>query len=86
MIDENDKKLTFRPMASVIDAPNGLLLHWRDHWWMHHPEKGLVWHLGISLAYPDPTKVRGWINGRYPWADMLFMPDVFIKVKASDLK
>lgn len=85
MIKENDGMLTFRPMASVMDAPNGLLLHWKDHWWIHHPEKGLVWRLGVALSDIDPTKVRGWINGRYDWADMVFMPDVFVKVKRSEL-
>ena len=86
MIDENDKGLKFRPMTSVMDAPNGLLFHWKDHWWIHHPEKGLVFLLRSALCHPEAHVVQGWIKDRYNWAELRFMPDVFIKTRVSDLK
>jgi hypothetical protein len=86
MIDENDKALTFRHMADVMDAPNGLLLHWKDYWWIHHPEKGLVFLQRRGLAHVEAHVVQGWIKGRYDWAELKFMPDVFVKAKISEIE
>jgi hypothetical protein len=85
MIDENDKGLMFKPMASVIDAPNGVLLHWKDHWWVHHPEKGIVFCYGNAQCHTDAQKVQKMIKDKFNWAELVFMPDVFIKSRMSEL-
>jgi hypothetical protein len=85
---ENDLRLVFIPMAEVVDAPPGLIYHWKDMWWIHHPEKGLAFlrlnRVKHPLANLNERITMDMINRSYEWAECKFMPDVFLKARSSD--
>lgn len=38
----NDSPLSFIPIEEALTAPNGVVNHLVDRWWVVHPEKGFA--------------------------------------------
>lgn len=84
-MDENDKNLNFIAMEKAVVPPAGLIEHIKDHWWLIHPTKGLVFWKHSPQANINEELTRRWQKSN-PWADVKFLPSVFRHIDSSDYR
>lgn len=82
-MDENDKNLNFVPVEKAIVPPAGLIEHIKDHWWLVHPTKGIVFWKHSAQANQHEVLARTW-QLKNPWAEVMFLPSVFRRINPSD--
>lgn len=90
---EDDPTITYISIEEATKPPGGLIEHLRDKWWSVHPTKGLIFYVGKGKpkCFSPQCNSNEDITRRiqemlYPWAEVRFMPSVFIKRKPSDYK
>jgi hypothetical protein len=82
---QDDPHLVFRPVDSLTDPPDGLVQVIKDAWWCSLPDRGLLFYRSTPKScYLAPQCNRNQdvaeaIRLRfYPWAELVFVPAVFI--------
>lgn len=87
VVPSDDKRLIFIPLEKAIVCPSGFVQHIKDHWWVVHPEKGLVfWDKKVMSPQCNSNESltrRIW-EQMYPWAEIKFIPSVFRTINPSD--
>lgn len=87
MINENDPKLIFIPKEKAIEPPVGIINHIKNHWWIVHPIKGLVfWDKKQRSPQCNSNEIltKHFKKEMYPWANVEFISSVFIQVDVKD--
>lgn len=85
-IEADNPNLVFVPLDKATVAPGGLINHIKDHWWIVHPEKGLVFwdqKARSPQCNTNESLTRRFAKS-YPWAEVRFIPSVFHRIKISD--
>lgn len=86
MVDKNDPRLFFVPIEKASVPSDGPIYHYKDRWWSHCPEQGLIF---FKMRKNDPgspqcnaQKSIAWhLQKRlYPWAETVFVPSVFVRI------
>jgi hypothetical protein len=75
---------TFVPFEKAIDPPPDLIKHWKNHWWIVHPEKGLAFYRGSFPQANTNEVITRRLATNYPWAEVRFFPSVFMKIDPQD--
>lgn len=81
---EDDPRLAFVPEAEACQPRNGLIECHIDHWWIVHPERGLVFYgaksthrESLSPQCNRDRSVTEYLRSMYPWAEVRQVPLVF---------
>jgi hypothetical protein len=90
--DRDDPRLTYLPLARLIIPPSGIVCHYQDHWWITDTERGAVFYSvygnhakeSSPQCNSDKSLIKLFAEQMYPWAEIVFLPSAFIKVKPSD--
>lgn len=88
----DDPRLVFIAKDKLIDPPDGLLQHIKDHWWIVHPEKGVTFWRPTKRdpLYPQCNSNQSLsedIRKRmYPWANVEFIKSVFRPTSAREFE
>jgi hypothetical protein len=94
-IDPDDKRLMFLPEKDAAIPPPGLIEHLKDRWWYVHPERGLVFWIGVLAPNRKPDIRKAWPqcnsneavlqgDNRFPWAQVQFVASVFRPININD--
>jgi len=85
-IPEDHPRLVFLPFDKAVDPPSGLIEHLKDHWWVVHPIKGLVfWDKRNQSPICNSNKtLTERFTKFYPWAEVRFFPSVFRRINPND--
>lgn len=91
-LQPDNPSLVFIPIEQASIPPKGLIVHFKDHWWSHHPEKGLIFYQGRPGKFqksrrrnlapqcnPVESTARYLCKKMYPWAEVIQVPSVFLK-------
>lgn len=90
MVEKDDDRLRFISFEKVTTAPDGLCNHYKDRWWVVAPEKGvLFWKphkrwAGHPQCNSNEALTKSLMEKLYPWAEIRFMPSVFVKAEPRD--
>lgn len=82
-MDENDKNLVFMQVEKAIVPPSGLIEHIKNHWWLVHSVKGLVFWQHSPQANSNKELTFRW-QKNYPWAEVRFFTSVFRRINPHD--
>lgn len=80
---EDDKRLSFVPIEKAVVPPSGLIEHIKDHYWLVHPVKGIVFWKESPQANRNEELTRRWQKNNL-WAEVMFLPSVFRSINPSD--
>lgn len=90
---EDDPRITYVSIEEATKPTDGLIEHLRDRWWSVHPTKGIIFYVGAGKGkgfWPQCNSneaiARQLQEKLYPWAEVRFMPSVFIRRKPSDYR
>lgn len=83
-----EDQFRFVPEGVAVVPPNGLLIHYKDYWWVVHPEKGLAFYWrgfgnGSGQCNQNEAIVRK-LAQSYPWATVKFIPSAFFTIDPRD--
>lgn len=88
-IEADDPKLVFVRLEEAVVPPPGIIEHLRDRHWIAHPERGLAFFKSGGLLSPlcnaDPAIVQRF-KPTYPWAEVVFVPSAFRRVRIQDYR
>jgi hypothetical protein len=86
VITEDDPRLRFVPIETATTPPANLIDHIKDAWWVVHPQKGLVfWDKHRAPQCNRSEDITRRIAGAmYPWAEIRFIPSVFLRINPHD--
>lgn len=83
----NEDRFKFVPIDEAVVPPSGIIQHFKDHWWIVHPEKGLAFFDSRGWLSPQcngDERVTRRLAQHYPWAEVQFIPSAFRRVNPSD--
>jgi len=83
-IAKNDKRISFTPFSEAVEPPEGVVYHYKNRWWCCDQERGLILWRNSPQCNSNEFVVRRLQEGMYPWAELKFMPSVFIPVDPAD--
>lgn len=88
VIEPTDPRLKFVPEAEAGIPPAGFIEHFKDCYWVVHPEKGLVFWVTSGHLSPqcnrDESCVKALAERLYPWAEVKLIPSIFRSINPRD--
>jgi len=85
MLEPDNNQLAYVAIdQDVLEAPNGIIQHYKDHWWAVHPEKGLIFYYKSAQCNKSREIVATLVPKLYPWAEIKFFPSIFRRINISD--
>ena len=81
-----EERLVFVPEAVLAEAPKGDVQHFKDEWWVEHPERGLALFRqdDCENVYPQCNLNRAITNrlaaDLYPNMQVRQVPSAFLRV------
>lgn len=90
MLLPDDPRLVYRKEEEHSSPPEGIIEHIKDHFWLVHPERGLVfWKFSPTSSHQKPlcnkTREIAETNLRFcPWAELRQVPSFFWKINPRD--
>lgn len=89
--ERDNPMLSFVPIDEATVPPGGIINHYKDRWWAVCPERGVVFHRankrsksGSPQCNGNEVIARKVIGGLYPWAEIRFIPSVFVRININD--
>lgn len=83
-----EDRFEFFPIADMTDPPNGLIQHFKDCWWIAHPEKGLAFFKSAGRHLSPQCNINESITRKlavaYPWCEVVFIPSAFRRINPND--
>ena len=79
-----ESQFNFVPVEQMLEAPNGIVNHYKNYWWAVHPEKGIVFYGNAPQCNISKEIVESISGKLYPWAEIKFFPSLFRKINISD--
>lgn len=87
-LEPNDPRLVFVPVDEIIVPPGGIIMHYKDRFWVHLEGRVVFWKSGKYHLSPQCNDSMNVMNSLipklYPWANALFLPSAFRKVDPRD--
>lgn len=85
-MNEDDPKLSYVKIETASQPISGLNECIKDSWWMHHPERGLIFYDKQMSPQCNKNKlISEMVQKRlYPWADIVFVPFVYRRINPND--
>ncbi len=78
----------FVPIETATVPPGGLIEHFRDRWWLVHPERGVAYYVGARGKDASPQCNGDEAVARRlftpDWAEIRFIPSVFRRIDPHD--
>ena len=76
----------FIPIEQATVPPPGLIQHFKDKFWMIHPEKGVMFYGKKHMAPQcnSSEEICKRLSSAYPWAEIRFIPSVFKRIDPHD--
>lgn len=88
MITEDDKQLVFVPLEEASTPPGGIIECLKDNFWLYKEGKGILYWKDKYNSYPQCNINRAVVenikNRMYPWAEIIYVPVVFMKINIKD--
>lgn len=86
IFEEDSDRLTFVALEVAVEPPPGLIKHIKDHYWIVHPTKGVVFFDKMKAAQCNVNAeiVRRVLAPMYPWAEVRLIPSVFRPIDPHD--
>lgn len=78
------ERFKFIAFDKASQAPAGLVKHYKDHWWITHPDKGVAFFEGKFAQANTSESIARSLAKNYEWAEVKFMPSVFISIDPRD--
>lgn len=90
-VEVDDPRLAFCKIEEHSIPPTGLIEHIKDHYWLCHPERGLVlWGVGpIKKLDWKPMcnkneEISKMFLKHFPWAEVKLVPSFFRRINPRD--
>ena len=89
-MNEDDPRLIYIPFDKIItEAPSGVVKHYKDSYWITHPDKGIaIYKTNSKFSSPqcnvDKNIVEILREKIYPWAEIKLFPSVFLPFVHAD--
>lgn len=91
-VPEDHPNIIYVPLAEACAPPKGFIEHFKDKWWIVHPERGVVmWRVGnkarnmTAPQFNSSEEIARLVQQKmYPWAEVRQIPSVFKKVDPKD--
>ena len=79
------KDFTYIPIEEAQKPPKGLINHIKDHYWVVHPEKGVMFYTKNKAFSPQANSNPNIVN-RYVYEGhvVMFIPSVFHRINPRD--
>lgn len=83
-LKEDDKRIRYVSENDALVAPEGIVCHYKNRWWLVHPTKGLLFFRGTVPQCNFNKAVTEKMHWIAPWSVIKFYESVFVKVNPHD--
>ena len=87
IVKEDDKRMMYVPLEKASDPPPGLIEHFKDRYWLVHPEKGLcffkVGKVESALCNANEAITEG-LRKMSPFAEVRLVPHAYRRINPND--
>lgn len=83
-MDASDKNLRFVLLEKATIPPNGLIEHFKDCYWIVHPEKGVVYWKHSPQCNKSEEITKNIAKSLYSWVEIKFIPSIFRSINPND--
>lgn len=89
-LPEIDPRFVFVAFDTATTPPDDIIQHFKDRWWVVHPDKGIVYwkhnenHMSPLCNRTEELAKRICASMCGPWAEVKFFPSVFRRIRPQD--